>query len=452
MFRGDCVHTRRRVYAALLATYFLLGVAGCALFAFCAGRRAKRAQESFRQLFDVLALQVADLELPGNLRGLREWAEGMGALPRVALLAVYDEHDNLLAVGGGKGKVRKALIDFWVRRPPSAWGTTTVRLAGRRPVELPYRSERVACTTDSPRYLGLLLVGAEDSDLSPVLPTQAWKTFYLPLVGAGGLALLGGLVCVDRWALGPLGRFLAVARRAREAQNPPEAETGPETVEGLLASVEALLDQSKAWREEARQLSMTFDRRVDAMNRYITRELRNAFKQAATDPLTGLGNRRVLDENLSDLIAQSARADEDLSVLLVDLDHFKTINDRYGHAHGDKILRFVGELLSACLREDDIAVRMGGDEFALLLPGVGPKDARKIALRLTALCKQRRCGSELRHPLSMSVGVVSLKDFPTRDPREFLEMADRALYAAKEAGRDGVVVLSTGVLSRVVAQ
>ena len=202
--------------------------------------------------------------------------------------------------------------------------------------------------------------------------------------------------------------------------------------------------ESEHWRQEALHLNLSVDRRVDSMTRHITRELRNAFKQAATDPLTGLGNRRALDENLGQLIEQSVDAGADLSLVMLDLDGFKLVNDTHGHQVGDDALRFVGGMLAGSCREDDIAVRLGGDEFVLLLPGVQSKDAGRIAERLNALFRQRCSAYQLSRPLTISAGVVSLHDHPTRDPREFLRCADLALYTVKKAGRNGVEIYLPG--------
>jgi diguanylate cyclase (GGDEF)-like protein len=101
-------------------------------------------------------------------------------------------------------------------------------------------------------------------------------------------------------------------------------------------------------------------------------------------------------------------------------------------------------MLAGCCREDDIAVRLGGDEFTLLLPGIRSQDAKLIAERLNALFRQRCRAFQLERPLTISAGVVSLHDYPTRDAREFLRCADLALYAVKKAGRNGVEIYVPG--------
>ncbi|GAB3469254.1 GGDEF domain-containing protein [Kineococcus endophyticus] len=153
---------------------------------------------------------------------------------------------------------------------------------------------------------------------------------------------------------------------------------------------------------------------------------------AATDGLTGVGNRRALDQALAAAVDDARNAGRNLSVLLLDLDHFKRLNDTHGHEAGDDALRAVGAVLRTELPAGAFAARYGGEEFCVVLPGV--VDGAATA---EALCRRVR-DLDVPGPLTVSVGVASLPGDGV-SARELLHAADTALYDAKRAGRDRVV-------------
>jgi len=147
---------------------------------------------------------------------------------------------------------------------------------------------------------------------------------------------------------------------------------------------------------------------------------------ATTDELTGVANRRQFLLQLERELASAIRYRSPLSLLLLDLDNFKAINDTFGHSAGDEVLQLVARSLGDCLRAPDLVARLGGDEFAVLLPQTGRAAAGALAARLTdgVSCLSHPC------PLSVSVGLSSLKGAEATD---LLEDADRLLYAAKRS-------------------
>lgn len=161
-----------------------------------------------------------------------------------------------------------------------------------------------------------------------------------------------------------------------------------------------------------------------------------------TDPLTGCLNRRGLDQALAREIARSTRAGSELSLLALDLDHFKNINDSFGHIAGDVVLREFGALLVQTARAGDMVARTGGEEFSILLPDTDPSGAYRAGVRL--------CDAVRVHPfmvngkrvhVTISVGVVSTNgNAPDAVGTNMKERADEALYAAKRGGRDRVRV------------
>jgi diguanylate cyclase (GGDEF)-like protein len=173
------------------------------------------------------------------------------------------------------------------------------------------------------------------------------------------------------------------------------------------------------------------------------RNLALAELRAASDALTGLPNRRSADETLKRMMAHADRRKSPLAAVLLDLDHFKRVNDIYGHEQGDKVLAVVGQILTTTVRASDFAARYGGEEFLVLLPDTDRETAREVAekLRLAiAGTDNFECGSQ-----TASFGVAALPDDAT-DAEQLLRKADRALYAAKADGRNRVkTAVASGV-------
>jgi diguanylate cyclase (GGDEF)-like protein len=167
-------------------------------------------------------------------------------------------------------------------------------------------------------------------------------------------------------------------------------------------------------------------------------DLLGARSDAAHDALTGLANRRAAAERLDAERRRALRRGEPLSVLLLDLDHFKRINDRWGHATGDRVLVAVAQVLREELRGIDLAVRHGGEEFLAVLPGTGAAQALEVAARLRERIARVRLslpGASLG--FTASIGAATL--LPGEGVANLVARADAALYAAKAAGRDRCV-------------
>lgn len=165
-------------------------------------------------------------------------------------------------------------------------------------------------------------------------------------------------------------------------------------------------------------------------------------RQAHLDYLTGLNNRRHLMELGEVELARAQRYGKPLSVFMLDIDHFKRFNDTYGHKAGDLVLQKLAEVMRDTLRTMDIVGRMGGEEFAVLLPETGLEQAAEVAERLRAAAAQTPAVLDAGLPLhfAVSIGVATLQDKES-NLDILLHAADRALYRAKEAGRDRVVVM-----------
>ncbi|MET0417467.1 MAG: GGDEF domain-containing protein [Actinoplanes sp.] len=162
---------------------------------------------------------------------------------------------------------------------------------------------------------------------------------------------------------------------------------------------------------------------------------------AITDGLTGLRSRRYFEQALQAEVSRAARSGAELSMLLLDIDHFKLVNDTYGHSSGDRVLVEVAQRLAGLVRSGDLVARYGGEEFAVLLPGAGPEQARDIAERMRAGIGGAPIAINEDRPnhVTVSVGVAGIPACATA--RDLVLSADRALYAAKNAGRDRVAAI-----------
>jgi diguanylate cyclase (GGDEF)-like protein len=164
--------------------------------------------------------------------------------------------------------------------------------------------------------------------------------------------------------------------------------------------------------------------------------------QSIRDPLTGLFNRRYMEETLEREVRRAERARRPLTVLLLDIDEFKHQNDNFGHDAGDAVLRELGALLARCLRREDVACRYGGDEFVLVLPDASLDTARRRADEIREAVKGLRVASHGRRlgAVTVSIGLAALPDHGL-DREALLAAADTALYRAKREGRDRVSAL-----------
>jgi len=166
-------------------------------------------------------------------------------------------------------------------------------------------------------------------------------------------------------------------------------------------------------------------------------------RQASMDLLTGLMNRRAFLPAIRGEVARGQRYKQPLSVLLLDIDHFKHINDRHGHAAGDQVLASVGRMLQRTLRNTDFAARWGGEEFVVSLTCTDVEGGRVVAERTRAAVEALVIEVEgTRIPVTTSVGLASLQ--PDENVDQLMDRADRAMYAAKYGGRNRVGVDDPG--------
>jgi len=233
----------------------------------------------------------------------------------------------------------------------------------------------------------------------------------------------------------PLGALAAAAGCLDTCAAPPLPVDRNDEIGVIARALEGLRRKVNRSEGQVERLERTMDSRVKDQTRQINAMLRRAERAAWIDPLTKLGNRRLLEDRLERVLEAQQRTGQDLTVVMLDLDHFKNLNDTLGHSVGDDMLRFVGELLRGALRPTDVAVRYGGDEFVIILVDTTPEDAAALTERLARLFRQRAAVLNLDPPVSMSAGVASLLQGRPSSGRNLLEMADQALYKAKSSGK-----------------
>jgi diguanylate cyclase (GGDEF)-like protein len=179
----------------------------------------------------------------------------------------------------------------------------------------------------------------------------------------------------------------------------------------------------------------------------MEKSLESTTKLASTDALTKMYNRTFFESVFTAYIDDTRKTNQNLSIFLIDIDLFKTVNDTYGHLVGDQVLKLVAQTIKENLRNTDIAVRYGGDEILVVLPGTDMIQAAEVAQKIHDSVGKSKVnhildGSEIAVTTSISVGCAELND--QDNPVSFFERADANLYKAKEAGRNRVVIETSG--------
>ena len=204
-------------------------------------------------------------------------------------------------------------------------------------------------------------------------------------------------------------------------------------VDSLVKTTNEMRDTTKAL-EDRLALSKT-----EISN--LQQSLEAIRAESLTDPLTGLGNRKYFDRSLEAAVANAIETGEPLSLMMFDIDHFKSFNDSYGHLTGDQVLRLVGMSLKQSIKGQDITARYGGEEFAVVLPNTALRQALTVAdhVRRAVMSKElkKKSTGEILGRVTISVGVSMLKEGDDID--SLIERADACLYAAKRGGRNRVV-------------
>jgi diguanylate cyclase (GGDEF)-like protein len=265
-------------------------------------------------------------------------------------------------------------------------------------------------------------------------PDAGWLLVQAPLtICAAALAWRFASNHERRWIL-PARQLHRLMEEIHAGDAPIDSlsqVTGP--IAPLARSVQQLLSELRRQNQRNERLEAEIGQRVRNRTDVLERKITNWQMQAFRDVLTGLGNRRLLDEQLPKLLQQCATEENLLCVLSIDVDHFKNVNDTHGHSVGDRLLRDVGQLIRSAVREGDLAFRLGGDEFLLLLPGSDWPAGKNLARRLVALVDQMAATLKTVPKPGLSVGIICPDNLRQISGADLLRLADAAMYQEKSA-------------------
>jgi diguanylate cyclase (GGDEF)-like protein len=197
--------------------------------------------------------------------------------------------------------------------------------------------------------------------------------------------------------------------------------------------VKEILSEMRASERAMKELKEEIRQRVASRTEALERKVSSLHHQATRDPLTGLHNRRMLEQLLPQLVKKSLEEGSPLSLLMIDVDYFKDLNDTLGHAAGDEMLRAIGQLISSTIRESDYGFRCGGDEFVIVLPSCDQAPAHHLSERLGSLVDGLTSTLKVARRPKLSVGIASLIEIESKTAEDLMRSADEMLYAIKAA-------------------
>jgi diguanylate cyclase len=276
-----------------------------------------------------------------------------------------------------------------------------------------------------------------EADLEQIYETyisQIKTTDRIDKVGARAIGEIDDVMTLISDALGMSASYddnlSGATQRLAVARNRDQVKA---IVETLVKSTREMRETNKALEDRLTLSKAEIGNLQQSLEAIRTENL--------TDPLTGLGNRKYFDRSIETAVQNALATGEPLSLLMFDIDHFKSFNDSYGHLTGDQVLRLVGMSLKQTIKGQDITARYGGEEFAVVLPNTAIRQALTVAdhIRRTVMAKElkKKSTGEILGRVTISVGVSMLR--PDDDTDSLIDRADACLYIAKRNGRNRVV-------------
>jgi len=276
-----------------------------------------------------------------------------------------------------------------------------------------------------------------DADLEQIYESylsQVKTTDRIDKVGSQVVGQIDDVITILSEALGMSSNYDATLNGASQTLS------AAQTLDQVKSIIETVARSTRQMRDTNKVLEERLATSKSEISN-LQHSLEAIRAESLTDPLTGLGNRKYFDRMIETAVQTSLANNEPLSLLMFDIDHFKSFNDSYGHLTGDQVLRLVGQSLKQLMKRQDITARYGGEEFAVVLPNTALRHALSVAdqLRRTVMAKElkKKSTGEILGRVTISVGVSLLR--PDDDTNALIERADACLYAAKRVGRNRVI-------------
>jgi diguanylate cyclase (GGDEF)-like protein len=295
----------------------------------------------------------------------------------------------------------------------------------------------VICKTLGPALslaAGIAIVMAIAKVLQVYLQEDSMRVLHTVLVAAA-ICMAGAMTLRHsrQWVI-PSERMRRLIHEVRVGRAPiEEFKTFHHgSLNELAKELKLLLEDLRQQRHAIVKMNQEVRERIANRNSVLEGTIASLRHQAVRDSLTGLYNRRMLDDLLPQLVARQLEAgNKSLTLIMIDLDYFKKLNDHHGHAAGDELLKSIGEIIRSTIRDADFGFRYGGDEFVLLLPGCDTAAARRVGERLQSLVKSLGKTYKLAQSVRLSFGISTLSESPQPNAADLLKRADQRLYEAK---------------------
>lgn len=319
---------------------------------------------------------------------------------------------------------------------PAPAVSTTAPAPQRSPRAVRVAALSLFFLTESIIFFWLLAKLAEADWISSLLTVQ-----FVLAVAAGAAHVYGMHVRRRAYDL-PLQAFAELLSQVRGGERPLADITATQgALRPLALAVHDILRESREGKVAIAELERDVRHRIHNRTEALERRIGSLQQQATRDPLTGLLNRRALDEHLLAVFHRAREARLPVGVLMIDVDNFKPLKDTLGHAAGDEFLRSLGQILRSTLRDGDVAFRCGGDEFVVVVEGSSEQAAAVLAQRLTSLVDGLSRALKVPAPPRLSIGAATTRDTARQSPQSLLEEADRRLYAIKSERKKNVLSL-----------
>jgi len=377
---------------------------------------------------------------------LIDFAEQLLLNPSVLYVAFLDARYEVVAAAQKPGTLVERIRDNRIEVDPAKPTRIVCLSDGRALLET---IAPILCKDPSHKHAGiphgLVLIGTDLQPVTSAISALARRTIELGSAAAI-VAIVLGFVAMRR-IVGPINRL---ARAAITLANKHEFHRIPvdrnDEIGSLTRAFNHMADRLLRTQRQLLRLNAELERRVAERTLELQARNEQLRRMAARDPLTGLYNRRHFNELLEKMFAEATRYGHELTCMMIDLDHFKQINDTFGHQAGDALLQQAADVIRTQLRRADVAARYGGDEFIVLLPHSNATEAFHSAKRIREAFKamlERNWPSENMPAVSMSVGIADLHLSGATSASQLLRAADKALYKAKNMGKDSVCAAVT---------